>query len=175
MSISVQRKGAAEMSSHKAVPVQYVRHPVHLLAYGFGSGLVPRGPGTAGTVVGVAVYLLLQDLALPLYLGIVSSLFLSGIWICHKVAHELGVHDHPAIVWDEIVGYLVTMISAPHGWQWVLGGCVLFRLFDIWKPWPIHLADRKLSNGFGIMLDDLLAGVMAALVLQLVAWLSSAY
>jgi phosphatidylglycerophosphatase A len=163
------------MDSRKAVPRQYLVRPVHILAYGFGSGLVPRGPGTAGTVMAVPLYLLLQGLSLPLYLGITSLLFLSGVWICQKVADDLGVHDHPAIVWDEIVGYLVTMSFAPHGWQWVLAGFILFRLFDIWKPWPVNVADRNLGNGFGIMFDDLLAGVMAAMVLQLAVWLSSLY
>ncbi len=161
------------MGSRKAVPRQYLIRPVHILAYGFGSGLVPWGPGTAGTVMAVPLYLLLQGLSLPYYLGIVSLLFLSGVWICQTVADDLGVHDHPAIVWDEIVGYLVTMSLAPHGWQWVLVGFVLFRLFDIWKPWPIRVADRNLGNGFGIMFDDLLAGVMAAMVLQMIVWLLS--
>jgi len=142
-------------------------HPVDLLALGFGSGLVPVAPGTAGTLVAIPVYLLLQGLPLAFYIPLVAGLFLVGIPICTHTARRLGVHDHPAIVWDEIVGYLVTMTLAPPGWIWVAVGFVLFRIFDIIKPWPIGWCDRRVHGGFGIMLDDLLAGVMAAFVLQL--------
>ena len=142
-------------------------HPVDFLALGFGSGLVPKGPGTAGTVVAIPVYLLLQPLTLNIYIALVAVLFLVGIPICEHTARRMGVHDHPAIVWDEIVGYLVTMMFAPTGWLWVAAGFVLFRLFDIAKPWPIRLLDRNVGGGFGIMVDDLLAGIFAAAVLQL--------
>ncbi|HAD30758.1 MAG TPA: phosphatidylglycerophosphatase A, partial [Methylophaga sp.] len=90
-----------------------------------------------------------------------------GIWICQQAVNWLEKDDPSAVVWDEIVGYLVTMIAAPAGWQWMLLGFVLFRFFDIWKPWPISWADRKLHGGFGIMLDDVIAGVLAAFILQL--------
>jgi len=142
-------------------------NPVNFLALGFGSGLMPRGPGTAGTVVAIPVYLLLAPLPLVWYLGLVAALFVVGIPICGYTARRMGVHDHPGIVWDEIVGYLVTMTLAPPGWQWLLAGFVLFRLFDIFKPWPIRLLDRNVGGGFGIMVDDLLAGIFAAGVLQL--------
>ena len=149
------------------IPARLLRHPADFLALGFGSGLVPRAPGTAGTVVAIPVYLALQSLPLHLYLPLVAALFLVGIPICAHTAQRLGVHDHPGIVWDEIVGYLVTMTFAPPGWLWVVAGFVLFRFFDIVKPWPISWCDRKVEGGFGIMLDDLLAGMMAAGVLQL--------
>ena len=93
--------------------------------------------------------------------------FIAGIWICQQAVNWLEKDDPSAVVWDEIVGYLVTMIAAPAGWQWMLLGFVLFRFFDIWKPWPISWADRKLHGGFGIMLDDVIAGVLAAFILQL--------
>ena len=141
-------------------------HPVDFLALGFGAGLVPIGPGTAGTVVAIPLYLMLQTLSLPIYLACVAVAFIAGIGICAHAARRLGVHDHPGIVWDEIAGYLVTMIAAPTGWVWVVAGFVLFRLFDIAKPWPIRWLDRQVHGGLGIMLDDLLAGVFAALVLQ---------
>lgn len=144
--------------------------PAGFLALGFGSGLVPVGPGTAGTLVAVPLYLLLQDLHPGLYLGLVVLLFVVGIPICSRVAHRLGAHDHPAIVWDEIVGYLVTMTLAPAGWGWVMTGFILFRVFDIAKPWPIRWCDRHVSGGFGIMLDDLLAAVFAAVILQSLAY-----
>lgn len=144
-----------------------LRHPLDFLALGFGSGLVPKGPGTAGTVVAIPVYLLLQPLSVNMYIALVAVLFVVGIPICAHTARRMGVHDHPGIVWDEIVGYLVTMTFAPPGWLWVVAGFVLFRLFDIAKPWPISLLDRHVGGGFGIMVDDLLAGIAAAAVLQL--------
>jgi phosphatidylglycerophosphatase A len=116
----------------------------------------------------VPLYLLLQHLQPGLYIGLFGLLFLAGIPICSYVDRQMDVHDHPGIVWDEIVGYLVTMTFAPAGWVWVVTGFVLFRVFDIAKPWPIRWCDRQVSGGLGIMLDDLLAGVAAAMVLQLV-------
>ena len=124
-------------------------------------------PGTVGTLIGVLFYLGLAGLPLAAYGGIVVVLFLTGIWICARTARDLGVHDHSAIVWDEIVGMLVTMAAAPRGWGWLLAGFLLFRLFDIWKPWPIRWLDRRVQGGFGIMVDDLLAGVYAAVLLQI--------
>ena len=144
-------------------------HPVDLLALGFGSGLLPKAPGTAGTLAAVPVYLLVQPLAWPSYLALTAVLFVAGIAICAHTAARLGVHDHPGIVWDEIVGYLVTMTLAPAGWPWIATGFVLFRFFDVLKPWPIRWCDRQVRGGFGIMLDDLIAGAFAACVLQLLA------
>jgi phosphatidylglycerophosphatase A len=142
-------------------------NPVHLLAFGFGAGVMPKAPGTWGTLVAVPIYALLQGLSLPLYLAVVVVLALLGIWLCGVAARDLGVHDHPGIVWDEIVGYLITMIAAPAGWAWWLAGFVLFRLFDIFKPWPIRVVDKGVQGGLGIMLDDILAGIMALVCLQL--------
>lgn len=142
-------------------------HPVDCLALGCGSGLVPIAPGTAGTLVAIPVYLLLQSLSLVFYIPLVAGLFLLGIPICAHTAKRLGVHDHPGIVWDEIVGFLVTMTFAPPGWVWIATGFVLFRGFDVIKPWPIGWCDQRVLGGFGIMLDDLLAALMAAGVLQL--------
>jgi phosphatidylglycerophosphatase A len=151
------------------IPARRLLHPVDFLALGFGSGLLPHAPGTAGTVAAIPVYLLLQPLAAPYYIAIVVLLALAGIAICGQAARHLGVHDHPGIVWDEIVGYLVTMAFAPPGWLWIGLGFVLFRLFDILKPWPIKWCDRQVDGGLGIMLDDLLAGVFSAVLLQLLA------
>ena len=151
------------------IPARRLLHPVDFLALGFGSGLLPFAPGTAGTVAAIPVYLLLQPLAAPYYVAIVVLLALAGIAICGQAARHLGVHDHPGIVWDEIVGYLVTMAFAPPGWLWIGLGFVLFRLFDILKPWPIKWCDRQVEGGLGIMLDDLLAGVFSAVLLQLLA------
>jgi phosphatidylglycerophosphatase A len=148
-----------------------LRNPVHLLSLGFGSGLAAKAPGTFGTLAAVPLYLLLSDVSLPIYLAVVVLGALLGIWLCGYTAHRLGEHDHPSIVWDEFVGYFITMIAAPAGWSWLLLGFLLFRLFDILKPWPIRWVDRHVHGGFGIMLDDVLAGAMAWLVLQGIAWI----
>ncbi len=146
-----------------------LKNPVHLLAFGFGSGLAPFAPGTFGTVVGVGLYWLLAGLSLPYYLLVLVVVSVAGIWICGRTAEDLKTHDHSGIVWDEIAGYLVTMIAAPVGWQWMLIGFLLFRFFDVLKPWPISWLDRRVEGGLGIMVDDLLAGVFSLVLLQLLS------
>ncbi len=145
------------------------RRPHHWLAFGFGAGLAPWAPGTMGTLVAIPLYLLLQGLSPGTYLLLLVGLFLIGLWACDKTARELGGGDPGAIVWDEILGYLVTMALAPPGWIWILLGLVLFRFFDILKPWPIGPLDRRVTGGLGILLDDLIAGAMAWCLLQAVA------
>jgi phosphatidylglycerophosphatase A len=142
-------------------------NPVHLLALGFGSGLSPVAPGTAGTLVAIPFYLLLAQLPLPWYLLVLVVAFGVGIYLCERTARDLGVHDHGGIVWDEFVGFWLTMVAAPPGWPWVVAGFLLFRLFDIVKPFPINWFDRHIKGGLGIMLDDALAGSFAWLCLQL--------
>lgn len=146
------------------------RNPLHLLAFGLGSGGAPKAPGTAGTLAAVPLYLLLSSCDIGAYLAVVSTMLIFGIWLCGKVSDDLGVHDHSGIVWDEWVGFFITMIWVPSGWLWILLGFLLFRLFDIWKPWPIGWLDRHLSGGLGIMLDDVLAGVYSLLLLQILAY-----
>ena len=145
-------------------------HPIHFLAFGFGSGLAPVAPGTFGTLVGIPFFFFMASLPLWGYLSLILAFFLFGVWLCDRSSKMLGVHDHGGIVWDEIVGYLVTMIAAPAGWEWVIVGFILFRIFDIFKPWPIAYLDRHVSGGFGIMVDDILAGVYAMLILQLLSY-----
>ncbi len=152
-----------------AIPKGLWRNPACFAALGFGSGYLPKAPGTFGTAVAVPFYLLLQPLSIGAYLITMAILFLGGIWLCDRCARAMGVHDHPAIVWDEVVGYLVTMVAAPAGWGWILLGFILFRFFDVLKPWPIRWVDRRVTGGFGIMLDDLLAAAFAWLLLQGVA------
>lgn len=153
------------MSSNKAI----LTNPVHLLAFGFGSGLSPKAPGTAGTAVAVLIYMALPPMPPLAYVGFIVITFLLGIWLCGKTAEDLGVHDHGGIVWDEFVGYWITMFMAPAGLLWLVLGFVLFRLLDIVKPWPIKWADKELTGGLGIMLDDVIAGIMAALCIQALA------
>jgi len=152
-----------------------LRDPVHLLALGFGAGLVPVAPGTAGTVVGVLIDPLLRPLGLELRILLVAVMAIAGVWICGASARRLGVHDHPAIVWDEIVGYLALMLLLPAGWTWALLGFAVFRLFDIWKPWPIRQLDHAVGGGLGIMLDDIAAAAWGALVLAAVFYVAGMY
>ena len=147
-------------------PVFDWRRPHHWLAFGFGAGLAPLAPGTLGTLVAVPLYLLLQGLSPGAYLLVLVGLFLIGLWACDKTARELGGGDPSAIVWDEILGYLVTMALAPPGWTWILLGLILFRFFDILKPWPIGPLDRRVKGVLGILLDDLVAGAMAWVLIQ---------
>jgi phosphatidylglycerophosphatase A len=147
------------------------RRLVHFLAFGFGAGYLPKAPGTFGTLVAIPLYLLMQPLAGWLYAAIVLALFGAGVWICAQTERDLGVHDHPGIVWDEIVGFLITMFLAPSGWVWIVLGFLLFRIFDIWKPWPIRQIERRIRGGLGNMLDDALAAVYAFVVLQGVVWI----
>ena len=149
------------------ISADLLRDPVHLLALGFGAGLARFAPGTVGTAVGVALYLALQSLPLTGYLVIVAVLFGVGVWLCQQTAISLGVQDDPAIVWDEIVGYLITMIGAPAGYGWIALGFLLFRVFDVTKPWPVGMVDNKIKGGVGIMLDDALAGLYACIILVL--------
>lgn len=148
------------------VPMNW-RNPVHLLASGFGSGLAPRAPGTFGTLAAIPIVLLAQLLPVWLYVAVTLLMFVAGIFICGRAARDWGVRDHPAIVWDEIVGLLVTMSLAPLGALWLLAGFVLFRVFDIAKPWPIGALDRRVHGGLGIMLDDVVAGIFAGVILYL--------
>ena len=153
------------MNSNKSI----LANPIHLLAFGFGSGLSPKAPGTVGTLVAVLIYLVLPNMSPSNYAGLILVSFFFGIWLCGKTAEDLGVHDHGGIVWDEFVGYWITMFMAPSGLFWVLLGFGLFRLLDIFKPWPIKWADKKLAGGLGIMLDDVFAGIMAALCMHALA------
>ena len=139
----------------------------HCLAFGFGSGLAKFAPGTFGTLVAVPLYLAISALPAWLYAVTVAAAFALGVWICDTVSRDLGVHDHGGIVFDEFVGFWITMFLVPPSALAVLAGFVLFRLFDIWKPGPIRWCDRNVQGGFGIMVDDVAAGVVACAALHL--------
>lgn len=146
---------------------------MHLLAFGLGTGLAPKGPGTAGTVVGIPLFLAMMALSLPAFIAVTAALSIFGCWLCGESARRLGVHDYGGIVFDEIVGYVIAAMPLlpmfalnRHGLVAGLAAAfVLFRIFDIWKPWPIGWLDARLDGGVGIMVDDLVAGVFAAAVL----------
>jgi phosphatidylglycerophosphatase A len=142
-----------------------LRQPVHFLAFGFGAGLMPRAPGTFGTLIAVPIVAFVMQFGWHVHAAFAAVVCVVGIWICGESARRLGVHDHSGIVWDEIAGFTVTMLAAPAKWYWLLAGFVLFRFFDILKPWPIREADHRLHGGLGIMLDDVMAGVFAAAIL----------
>jgi len=146
------------------------KYPVHVLAYGFGTGLVPVAPGTAGTLVGVVLFRAIAQLRPAYYAAVTAVLGAAGIFICEQTANDLGMADPGAIVWDEIVGYLVAMYRLPVSWGWVVFGFVVYRIFDVWKPYPIGLIEEGFGVGTGIMADDVVAGVYAWCVLQLVRW-----
>lgn len=148
------------------LPKGFLKKPANFFAFGLGSGCAPIAPGTWGTLVGLIIYCLLPEMSLLAYLVFVFLGFLLGVYFCEKASKDLGVHDHGGIVWDEFVGFWITMIAAPEGWQWLLIGFCLFRLFDIWKPQPISLLDEKVTGGFGVMLDDAVAGIYAFAALQ---------
>lgn len=160
------------LSQDQALSRLSLKNPIHFLALGFGSGLAAKAPGTFGTLAAIPVYLLLAQLPLAWYLAVTLVCVIAGIYICDKAAKDMGVHDHGAIVWDEVAGLLITMIAAPAGILWLAVGFVLFRLFDILKPWPIRWLDAKVEGGFGIMIDDVLAGVFALICLQVIVVIS---
>lgn len=149
------------------VPPGALREPVHFLALGFGSGLAPVAPGTFGSVVGLVLGWLALRLGFPVAVVLTAVAIVAGFWICGESARRLGVHDHPAIVWDEVAAMMLVMLAAPATWWGALLGFALFRLFDVWKPWPIREVDHGLSGGAGIMLDDIMAALMAVALLLL--------
>ncbi|KJV07956.1 phosphatidylglycerophosphatase A family protein [Methylocucumis oryzae] len=164
MSIFLQTVGKNQLT-----PKQILADPVLFLAFGFGSGLARTAPGTFGTLAAVPIYgvlLLSNNWVYGLVVLLVTGI---GIWLCDVATKMLGEHDFGGIVWDEIAGFLLTMWFVPFSWQNLVLGFVLFRLFDIVKPWPIKTVDRQVSGGFGIMLDDILAGIYAGVILYMVA------
>lgn len=148
-----------------------MRTPAGWVAFGLGSGLSPVAPGTCGTLVAIPFYLLLAMLPWGWYLAAVAALFGLGVWASEMMVRRLGRQDPQAVVVDEMVGYWITMapVLAQH-WLWLVLGFILFRLFDILKPWPIRGLDREVGGGLGAMLDDALAGVYGAAVMAAVAW-----
>ena len=160
------------MKNNIKIPVSYLKNPLHFLALGFGSGLLPKAPGTYGTVAAIPVFLLLTNLDFLYYISATIAITLIGIYLCSYTSKALGVHDHSGIVIDEIAGYLITMIAVPFDWLWIIVGFVLFRVFDILKPWPISYLDKYVKGGFGIMVDDVLAGLFALGLLHLIIYLT---
>lgn len=145
-----------------------LNHPAGWIALGFGSGLSPIAPGTAGSLAALIPWLIVRGMhpiAYAIYLVVAFAL---GVWACEWVARKTNVGDPSFVVWDEFVGQWIALlplvILARSAW-WTIAGFILFRIFDIWKPWPVSLADRDVEGGLGVMVDDVIAGAYAAIVL----------
>ena len=149
---------------------ELLSHPAGWIATALGAGLSPKAPGTAGSLVALLPWwFLLRHLSPGVYLAVLVAGFVLGVWACEVSDRRLGVHDQGALVWDEVIGMWITLLAAPPQWWWMAVGFALFRLFDIWKPWPVSWADRRVHGGLGVMLDDVAAGAYALIALQLVA------
>ena len=156
---------------NKLTPKQILSDPILFMAFGFGSGLAKKAPGTFGTLAAIPVYFLFAQTNSLIYSLLTLIVTVVGVWICGIAAEKLGEHDFGGIVWDEIAGYLITMWLVPLTCQTIIAGFILFRFFDILKPWPIKWLDKQVQGGLGIMIDDVLAGVFAgALLLLAVDW-----
>ena len=142
--------------------------PTGFLAFGFGSGLSPFAPGTMGTLVAVPFIFALRSLSEPVFWIALILLFAVGVYLCGHVSRKLGVHDHGGIVWDEMLGYWLSAALVPLQWPWLLAAFLLFRFFDILKPWPIRQLDKKVSGGFGIMIDDVVAALFTLIILAVI-------
>jgi len=156
-----------QLGKNKLTPKQILSDPVLFLAFGFGSGLAKKAPGSFGTLAAIPLYWLFAQADLLVYSLLTLIVTVAGVWICGLAAEKLEEHDFGGIVWDEIAGYLITMWLAPFTWQAMVSGFILFRIFDILKPWPIKWVDQQVHGGLGIMLDDVLAAVFAGGVLLL--------
>lgn len=151
------------------IPESIWKNPWHFIAFGFGTGALPIAPGTFGTLIAIPFYLFLATFSHTTYIILTIAITIFSIWLCNKVSEEIKVEDHQGMCLDEIVGYLVTMIAAPYGWGWMLTGFLLFRFFDIVKPWPIRQIDNGVKGGLGVILDDVLAGIYSLLIIQILA------
>jgi phosphatidylglycerophosphatase A len=148
--------------------------PARFIAFGFGSGLSPKAPGTVGSLVGVVLYFLLAGFfSSNAILVLLILFFVLGVWACDKTGRDLGVADHGGMVWDEIVAMMLVLVFTPFGLIWYVMAFALFRLFDIWKPFPIGLLERRFKGGFGVMIDDVMAAIYAMAVLALLIYFFS--
>jgi phosphatidylglycerophosphatase A len=154
---------AADTTISRAPDARFLlSHPAHFIALGFGSGLAPVAPGTFGTLASLALYHALALLLPPLAIAFLAiPLFFVGVWACGVTGRDLGVADHGAMVWDEVVAFLPLAAIASAAWWLQLVAFALFRLFDIWKPYPIRLVERNVKGGMGVMVDDVIAGAYA--------------
>jgi len=168
---------AADTTTSRVPDARFLlSHPAHFIALGFGSGLAPKAPGTFGTLVGLLLFLVLEQVIAPWHVAILAiPLFFVGIWASAVTGRDLGVADHGAIVIDEIVAFLPVAVFANKSPLMLAVAFGLFRLFDIWKPFPIRQVDRRVKGGFGVMIDDILAALYACAVIALLVEASHRY
>lgn len=159
------------MRTYKVPPLpdSIWKKPLHFIAFGLGSGAMPIAPGTFGTLLAIPFYLAFQPLSISAYLIVVAMITLISIWICDKVSKEIQIDDHQGMCLDEFVGFFVTMIAAPPGLFWIIIGFIFFRVFDIWKPFPIRFLDEKIHGGVGMILDDVAAGIYSCILIQILS------
>jgi phosphatidylglycerophosphatase A len=160
---------AADTTTSRAPDARFlVAHPAHFIALGFGAGLAPRAPGTFGTLLGWAIYWGLSYFLAPLVIAMLAvPMFFVGIWACERTGRDLGAHDHGAMVWDEVVAFLpLAALCFASVWMQLVA-FVLFRVFDIWKPFPIRQLERRMKGGFGVMFDDLVAACYTYVVIAI--------
>jgi len=152
-----------------------VSRPAYFIAFGFGSGLSPFAPGTAGTLAAFPIYalLMLAALSAPMFFALLAALFLIGVWASHETGRALGVADYGGIVWDEIVAFLAILYFTPQSVAWFIAAFFIFRIFDVWKPFPIRYFDTHIKNGFGVMFDDALAAVYSVALIKGLVWMIS--
>jgi phosphatidylglycerophosphatase A len=156
------------MDKNRKIFLHELKDPVVFVAVGLGSGLSPMAPGTAGTLLAVPLVYFLQSQTLIIYTMVTLFVLLTGPWICGYAANKLDAPDHSGIVYDELAGFLITMFMVPANWVLLVIGFLLFRFFDAVKPWPISWLDKNVHGGLGIMLDDVLAGLVSLLCLQMI-------
>lgn len=171
------RKDTAWPGSTRALTISpdwryLVRHPARLIAFGFGAGLSPFAPGTVGTLVGFPVFGLLVQMrpSAVAFFAALALLFAVGVWAAARVGRETGVVDYGGIVWDEVVAFVAILYFTPPTLAWYGAAFFIFRLFDVWKPFPIRYFDTHIKNGFGVMFDDVLAAVYSVITLKLLVW-----
>lgn len=155
------------MQSPPPVPESVWQNPWYFIAFGFGSGAMPFAPGTFGTLFAIPFFLLLQALPLIYYFIFLILFIIFSSILCERLSKDIGIHDHQGMCIDEFAGFFVTMFGVPPTFGYILGGFLLFRFFDIVKPWPINFVDEKMNSGFGMILDDVIAGIYSLLILHL--------
>lgn len=153
------------------VPDAVWTNPLYFIAFGLGAGAIPFAPGTFGTLMAIPFYLCLKQLPMMVYIIVVALFCAFSMWLCERISRDTNTQDHPGMCIDEFAGFFVTMIAAPSGFVWLALGFILFRIFDIWKPWPIRFLDRNVHGGIGMVLDDMVAGLFACAIIQLLALL----
>ena len=144
-------------------------HPAHVIALGMGTGLAPVAPGTVGTALAFPIFMLLDRwLDAPWLFAVIVIFFAIGVWACGRTGRDLGVSDHGAMNWDEVVAMLLILLIVPDGWEWWILSFVVFRVFDVLKPPPIRYIDRTMKGGLGVMFDDIVAAFYTLLVVAAV-------